>query len=101
MLNFIRAFSWEDKMKNEHKAYDIVESIFKSFITNNRKWIDKMKDGDIINLTKSFDNEICSIGVMKHPWNIKYVSLSDGGDGNFIYFIDDRFNKIYSYYDVM
>ena len=92
-------------MKNEHKAYDIVDKIFLSFITNNKgnSWFFKMVIGDIVNIQDLYDDDgsVNALGILKHPWNIQYIAKSDGGEGPFYHFMDCGFNKVYSYYDVM
>jgi hypothetical protein len=91
-------------MPHEHEAYHIVDNIFISFIKNNRQWLNDMKVQSIVNVAEARKNktmDICSLDVLDYPWRVVYVGKSEGGEGPFIVFMDENFNKLYSYYDVM
>jgi len=85
-------------MCNKQKAYDIVDSTFISFISDNRKWVDELSVGEIksVSVTKKFNSR----GVLCAPWHVCYVGKTGGGEGDTIVFLDSNLDKLYSYYDV-
>jgi hypothetical protein len=98
-------------MPHEHKAYNITDDIFVGFIKNNRRWLDAMELGRIVDIVKAHEEktgsvgpniiEVCSIDVMEYPWHVKYIGKHGGGEGPFFVFLDESMNKLYSYYNVM
>ena len=91
-------------MPHEHRAYNITDDIFTSFIKNNRMWLNKMSIGGITDIVKAHKDktlDVCSLDVMEYPWHAKFIGKHEGGEGPFIVFLDEQMNKIYSYYDVM
>ncbi len=93
--------------------YDRVDDIFRSFISNNRKWIDTMEKGDIIQMPDrsrgdamkvpigSSHYDLCSLDLLEYPFDVKYVGVVEWGEGDMIIFLDEGMNKIFEYYDVM
>lgn len=91
---------------HEHAAYQIVDEVFLSFIKNNRSWINEMAVGDIMDVARRWEDpktkvSVCSTDLLECPWSIRYVGIAKGGEGDFIVFLTENMNKIYSYYDVM
>ena len=99
-----------DHCHHDHQPiHDAIDSEFESFVNNNRDWINEMKDGEIRRLDPNVvkvlvDGEhytVCSTNLLKDPFDVRYVGLRGGGEGNIIVFLDGAMNRIFSYYDVM
>jgi len=91
-------------MPHQHEAYTITDDIFTSFINNNRKWMDEMAIGGVIDIVHAHEEktmDVCSLDVMEYPWHVKYIGKHEGGEGPVYVFLDEQMNKLYSYYDVM
>jgi len=91
---------------HKYEAYCITDDLFHSFITNNRRWIDKINTGEVLDVGRRYENSetkasVCSTDLLQHPWSIRYIGKVAGGEGDDIVFLDEGMNKIYSYYDVM
>ena len=106
--------------KCHHDSQPIHKKIhdeFYNFIKANRKWLDKMSNGDIIKMPG--DNEfvrnrtfklipsskirftIYNNNLLAEPYNVHYIGMRDAGEGSMIEFLDRNMDKIFSWYDVM
>jgi hypothetical protein len=103
-----------DKCHHDHQPInETVAKIFEGFIEANRKWINKIDEGEIVHLPARSEatgrrlkigkatHFIYNLGMLEEPFNIRYVGMRDHGEGSMIEFMDHRMDKICSYYDVM
>ena len=91
--------------QHEHKAYDIADGAFRRFVKNNKSWLDHMKEGRMVNIVaghkdKPIDIDIRFSDVLWDLWNVKFIGKRSGLEGPHIIFLDEDWNKIYSYHDV-
>ena len=88
-----------NKAMNKHEAYNIVDNEFESFVKGNQSLLDTMGVGEIKPLSES-NKGVCCLAILRNPWLITYVGKTEGGEGYMYMFLDERMNKVYSYYDV-
>jgi hypothetical protein len=105
------SFTWNNLTGNEdttvkrsgimrHHAYNIVDQEFEKFFINNKTTIGSMKIGELWNL-RTTDLPVKATGMMLSPWNIRYIGIIDGYEASSVIFLDNRMDKIYSYYTGM
>lgn len=82
----------------KQKAYDVVDSVFESFLANNTRWINEMQCGEILNVDSISD--LCYLQLMEEPWYVQYVAKVNGAEGSHILFLTSGFDKLYSIYNV-
>ena len=77
--------------------YDKVDEAFIDFINQNRDFIDRMPSDTVEHVTNLGLN--CTY-ILSAPYSVVYVGVYNYGEGCMIVFLDNQFNKVYSYYDV-
>jgi len=82
-------------MREAHKIYDLVDKEFRNFVLNNRKILEKMQTGSVVETYKCE----CKPYIMK-IFDIQYVGKYNGEDGHYYAFLDSRFSLLYTYYNV-
>jgi hypothetical protein len=100
-----------DKCHKEHQPiHDTVDEEIHRFIEANRKWINRIKDGEILKLNWDRDKKILLKGkkyfvyntnLLEEPFSVRYVGVREHGEGSMFELLDKHMDKIYSYYDVM
>ena len=103
-----------DECHNDHQPiHETINAKFRAFIKANRKWINLIKDGEIIHLpdynrerVKIFPRRKASFFIynndmLDEPFNVRYIGVRDFGEGAMIEFMDGHMDKVYSHYDVM
>lgn len=98
----------DDCHKDHQPIHDIINSEFKSFVNNNRNWLEEMGEGDLVKLNEGdtriqFNNtgwDLCRVDFLDEPYNLRFVGSRDHGEGKMYEFLDGSMDKIFSYYDV-
>jgi hypothetical protein len=81
----------------------IIENKFRSFVSDNAKIFESMEYNEIINITnenKILGHSLCSINMLREPFNITYLGKKTGGEGDFYIFFDYNMDKVYTHYAV-
>ncbi len=83
--------------------YNIIDEAFRNFVVNNKKLIDDMEFGEVVDLRtldKTRLSRLCRPDMLEFPFNICYLSKLHRGEGYSYIFLDKGLNKLYDYYDV-
>ena len=89
-------------MSDEQMIYDKMDEIFKGFVESNRSVFEEINHRGFLDVRKlSKDGKLYSNNMVKDPFNVTYIGLTDSGDSSLISFLDNEFNKIYQYCDVL
>lgn len=103
--------------RDQQPIHLTINEKFHAFIKGNRKWIDLIRDGEIITLPeleevrgqiarfKLFPKRKQSFTIYNNdllgdPYNVHYVGNRRYGEGSMIEFMDGNMDKLFSYYDV-
>lgn len=81
----------------------IIENKFKSFVKNNAKIFENMEYNKIINITnedKILGHTLCSINMLREPFNITYLGKKSFVEGPLYCFFDDNMNKVYTHHAI-
>lgn len=86
------------------KIHEIIDEKFKEFAKNNHEIFSNLGYGEIVKITgsdkKIKGHDLCSLDMLEDPFNIAYFGKLEGIEGNFLIFINENMEKVYSYYDV-
>ena len=89
-------------MSDEQLIYDKMDRIFKGFVESNRSVFEEINHRGFLDVRKlDKEGRLYSNNMTKDPYNVAYIGLAAYGEGSLIAFLDNEFNKIYHYYDVM
>jgi len=78
--------------------YETISDQFESFIDNNRKWLDVAKYDAVVNLKDVSSLACCSM--LAPPFLVAYIGKYNADEGPVYVFLNKKFNKLYSYYDI-
>ena len=79
--------------------YKVIGEEFESFVEGNKGILIQMEYNHVINL-KEVSN-LVRIGLLDPPISVMFLAKIDGGEGPVYIFMDNGFNRLYSYYDVI
>jgi hypothetical protein len=79
-------------------VYSKIHNEFVNFIESNRHILKGMKVNEVVDLRTR--EEVYAKGLLGPPIEVAFVALAPGAEGNYIVFMDRKFEKLFSYYDV-
>jgi len=89
-------------MKN-HKVYSKIDGMFEDMYNIHASWFNQLKKNKLIDLNKIIKNQQSTpytnlYKIRKYPYYIKWIIITEGYEGDLIYFLDNEFNKMYTIY---
>ena len=87
----------------KHKVYSKIDSMFEDMYNIHTSWFNELKKDKLIDLDKTIEKPQSSVHLsirrmMEYPFYIKWIIITEGYEGDLIYFLNDKFDKMYTIY---
>ncbi len=81
--------------------YEVIDEEFEGFVKGNRKLLEKMPGGSILELKSVDRSKLCNLGLFEYPFHVTFIGKISGGEGPLYHFFNENMDKIYTLCDVM
>ena len=86
----------------KHKVYSKIDGMFEDMYNIHKTWLNELKKDKLIDLDKiaeDLGSVHLSVRIIReYPYYIKWIIITEGYEGDLIYFLDAKFDKMYTIY---